>query len=119
MRRYASVTLLLLSSAPLFAGVRKDSYQMPCTALWPIVKGTVRNSGEYAVVFLDNSDMIVSFALGSGQSLRIGSAVLNPQGDTCEMQVQMHEPGAFTDDTGSFKKRVDKTLSDVLAAKKP
>jgi hypothetical protein len=34
------------------------------------------------------------------------------------MQVQVHEQ-AFVDDAGSFKKRVDKTLADMQAAKKP
>ncbi len=118
MKRPLSVGLLLwLMSAPLFAGVRKDTYPMTCSALWPAVKGTARNSGDYAVIFLSNDDMIVTFAM-SGQGLRFGSAVLNPKGDACEMQVQVPEKGAFTDDTGSFKKRVDKTLADMQAAKK-
>jgi hypothetical protein len=69
-------------------------------------------------VFLSNDDMIASFAIGVGQGFRMGSAVLNPKGDTCEMQVQVHEQ-AFVDDAGSFKKRVDKTLADMQAAKKP
>jgi hypothetical protein len=119
MKRSASVALLLLVSAPLFAGVRKDTYPMPCSALWPAVKHTARNTGDYAVVFIDNDEMIASFAIGSGQGLRFGSAVLNIKGDTCEMQVQVPEHGNLTDDTGSFKKRVDKTLADEQAAKKP
>jgi hypothetical protein len=119
MRRLVPVTLLLLMSAPLFAGVSKDTYPMACSALWPAVKGTARNSGDYAVVFLSNDDMIASFAIGSGQGLRFGSAVLNPKGDACEMQVQVPEHGNFSDDTGSFKKRVDKTLADMQAVKKP
>jgi len=119
MKRLVLVALLLLMSAPLFAGVRKDTYPMACSALWPAVKATARNSGDYAVVFLSNDEMIASFAIGSGQALRFGSAVLNPQGDACEMQVQVPERGNFTDDTGSFKKRVDKTLADMQAAKKP
>jgi hypothetical protein len=120
MRRFAQVALMLLMvGGPLFAGTRKDIYNMPCSALWPAVKGTVRNSGEYAVVFLDNTEMIASFAIGAGQQLRIGSAVLNVKGDTCELQVQMHEPGALTDDTGSFKKRVDKTLAELRSSNPP
>ena len=111
MKRFAQVALMLLMAvAPSFAGTR-DIYNMPCSALWPSVKGVARNSGEYAVVFLDSTEMIVSFALGEGKDLRIGSAVLNVQGDTCEMRVEMHAPGALTDDTSSFKKRVDKALS--------
>jgi hypothetical protein len=111
MKRFAQVALMLLmAGAPSFAGTR-DIYNMPCSALWPAVKGVTRNSGEYAVVFLDSTEMIASFALGEGKDLRIGSAVLNIQGDTCEMLVEMHSPGAITDDTYSFKKRVDKALS--------
>lgn len=111
MKRLAQVALLLMiAGAPSFAGTR-DIYKMPCSALWPAVKDVTRNSGEYAVVFLDSTEMIASFALGEGKDLRIGSAVLNVQGDTCEMRVEMHAPGALTDDTTSFKKRVDKALS--------
>ena len=111
MRRIAQVALMLLiAGAPSFAGTR-DIYKMPCSALWPAVKDVTRNSGEYAVVFLDSTEMIASFALGEGKDLRIGSAVLNTQGDTCEMRVEMHVPGALTDDPGSFKKRVDKALA--------
>ena len=119
MKRLAAMGPLLLMTAPLFAGVRKDTYPMPCSALWPAVKGTARNSGDYAVVFLDNTEMIATFAIGSGQGLRFGSAVLDSKGDACEMQVQVPEHGNFSDDTGSFKKRVDKTLADMQAAKKP
>jgi hypothetical protein len=119
MRRFAQVALMLLiAGGPSFAGTR-DIYNTPCSALWPAVKGVVRNSGEYAVVFLDSTEMIASFAIGSGKDLRIGSAVLNIKGDTCEMQVQMHEPGALTDDAGSFKKRVDKALSVLQSSNQP
>jgi hypothetical protein len=119
MTRFASVILLLLMIAsPLFAAPRKDIYAMPCSALWPAVKGTVRNSGEYAVVFIDNDEMIASFAIGVGQGFRMGSAVLNPKGDNCEMQVQIHQQ-AFVDDAGSFKKRVDDTLAASPASKQP
>jgi hypothetical protein len=119
MTRFASAALMLLMIAgPLFATTRKDTYDMTCNTLWPAVKGTVRNSGDYAVVFIDNDEMIASFAIGAGQGLRIGSAVLNPKGDTCEMQVQVHEQ-AFMDDTGSFKKCVDATLAASPSSKQP
>jgi hypothetical protein len=60
--------------------------------------------------------MIASFAIGAGQGLRIGSAVLNPKGDTCKMHVQVHAQ-AFMDDTGSFKKRADATLTASQSSK--
>jgi hypothetical protein len=111
MRRFAPVVLmLLLIAAPLFATTRKDVYPMPCSALWAAVKGTVRDSSEYAVVFIDKDEMIATFAIGVGQGFRMGSAVLNSKGDTCEMQVQVHAQ-AFVDDAGSFKKRVDEALA--------
>jgi hypothetical protein len=119
MKRLAATGLLLFISAPMLAGVRKDTYPMPCSALWPAVKGTVRNSGDYAVIFLDHNEMIATFSIGMGQGLRLGSAVLNPKGDTCEMQVQVPGHGSLTDDPASFKKRVDQTLADMQAAKKP
>lgn len=117
MRRFAPFALLLLMVAgPLVADSRRDLYPMACGRLWPAVRDTVRNSGYYAVVFLDNTEMIATFAIGSGQSLRIDSAVLNPKGDTCEMQVEPLYEGTFTNDGGDFKKRVDRALAALKAS---
>jgi len=47
VRRIAGLVLMLVMIAgPLFATTRKDIYDMPCSALRPAVKGTVRNSGS-------------------------------------------------------------------------
>jgi len=121
MRRFAAVTLMLLIGAePSFAKVRKDLYSVPCSVLWPAVKDTVRNSGNYAILLIDQTEMIASFAIGMGQSIRIDSAVLNAQGDTCEMQVQpLYEGTPFSDDGGDFKKRVDKALTQLQPSQPP
>jgi hypothetical protein len=121
MRRFAAVTLMLLIGAePSFAKVRKDLYSVPCSVLWPAVKDTVRNSGNYAILLIDQTEMIASFAIGMGQSIRIDSAVLNAQGDTCEMQVQpLYEGTPFSDDGGDFKKRVDKALAQLQPSQPP
>ena len=120
MRRFAPIALMLLIfGGPLFAGTNKVVFQMPCSALWPAVRDTVRNSGNYAVVFLDNTEMVASFAIGYGPSLRIDSAVLNVKGDACDIQVQPLYEGTFNDDAGDFKKRVDKTLAALKSSQQP
>ncbi|HKN73428.1 MAG TPA: hypothetical protein VJX30_20510 [Terriglobales bacterium] len=121
MRRFAVVTLMLLIGAgPSFAKMRKDLYSVPCSVLWPTVKDTVRNSGNYAILMIDETEMIASFAIGMGQSIRIDSAVLNAQGDTCELRVQpLYEGTPFSDDGGDFKKRVDKALTQLQPSQPP
>jgi len=118
MRRFGFVILLLLTAGgSAFASAQKDLYSMPCSALWPSVKATVRNSGYYAIVMIDNTEMAASFAIGVGQGLRIESVVLNvKEGDTCEMQVQPLYQVGFSNDGGDFKKRVDGTMTMLKSA---
>ena len=117
MKRIAPVLLMLVIVAgPLFgAQTSKQVYPMPCGTLWPSVKDTVRNSGEYAVVFLDNTEMVASFSIGYGNGFRMGSAVLNPRADGCEMQLTTFSI-ALADDAGSFRKRLDASLSRLKSS---
>jgi hypothetical protein len=120
MRRIAGmVFLILIVAASSFAKERvKDTYSVNCGVLWPAVKDSVRNSGYYAVVFLDNTEMIATFAVGSGNTLRINSAVLDAKGDACEMQLQPLYYGAlFSNDSADFKKRVDASLARLQSSK--
>jgi hypothetical protein len=117
MKRFVLGILLLLITAgsPLAQAQGKNvySYAIPCSALWLAVRDTVRNSGHYAIVLIDNNEMVASFAIGVGQGLRIESAVLNPKGETCEMQVQpLYQPGLSNDD-GDFKKRVEAAMAQL------
>ena len=113
MRRFATVTLMLLIGAgPSFAKTHKDMYSMQCSALWPAVKDALRNSGKYGILGIDNTEMTASFVIGGTLSgKRINSVVLNAKGDTCEMQVQTAYSGLVHNDEGDFKKRVDESLA--------
>jgi hypothetical protein len=122
MRRVTMMAMtLLIFAGPSFASMQKDRYSVPCSVLWPAVKDAVRNSGYYAVIVIDNTEMIASFAMGGGNTFRIDSAVLNAKGDSCEMQVQPLYEGPFSNDAGDFKKRVDKSLARLqsVATTKP
>jgi hypothetical protein len=120
MRRFVLAALMLsIVAGPLFAETQNHMFQIPCSVLWPAVRDTVRNSGNYAVVFMDNTEMTASFAIGVGQSLRIDSAVLDARGDACEMRVQPLYQGPFNNDGVDFKKRVDKTLAALKSSQQP
>ena len=117
MRRFAVGTLMLLIVAgPSFAKTHKDMYSVPCSGLWPAVKDTLRNSGKYGILGIDNTEMTASFVIGGTLGgKRINSVVLNGKGDTCEMQVQTAYSGLVHDDAGDFKKRVDASLAQLQA----
>ncbi|MGH9493982.1 MAG: hypothetical protein ACRD3B_03210 [Candidatus Sulfotelmatobacter sp.] len=93
------MTLLLLTAVgSAFADVESDNYSVSCASLWPAVKDTVRNSGFYAIVLIDNTEMAASYDIGVGQGPRIESVVLNVKGDNCEMQVQPLYQPTFAND---------------------
>ena len=114
MRRFVlTILLLLIASGLAFAEAQKEMYSVRCSTLWPAVRYTVRNSGYYAIVMIDNTEMAASFAIGIGDGLRIESVVLNAKGDTCEMQVQpLYQPG-LSNDAGDLKKRVDAAMANL------
>ena len=113
MRRITVATLMLLIVAgPSFAKTHKDLYSVSCGTLWPAVKDTLRNSGKYGILGIDNTEMTASFVIGGSLGgKRINSVVLNAKGDTCEMQVQTAFSGLAHNDEGDFKKRVDESLA--------
>src|ERR1700729_1933310 len=119
MKRIAVAGLMLVIVAgPSFAKTHKDSYPVSCSVLWPAVKDTLRNSGKYGILGIDNTEMTASFVIGGTLGgKRVNSVVLNAKGDeACEMQVQSAYSGIAHDDAGDFKKRVDESLAKQQAA---
>ena len=118
MKRNAiAVCLLLALAVPAFGKTHKDVFNMPCSTLWPAVKDTLRNSGKYGIIGIDNTEMTASFNIGGTLTgKRINSVLLNAQGENCEMQTQTAFSGLVNNDYGDFKKRVDDSLAKLKAA---
>jgi len=121
MKRFALVVLMLLIvAAPSFAKTHKDIYSVPCTTLWPAVKDTLRNSGKYGILGIENTEMTASFVIGGTLTgKRINSVVLNAKDNSCEMQVQTAFSGLANNDAGDFKKRVDSSLAKLQPQQPP
>ncbi len=117
MKRFVVVALMVLIVAgPSFAKTHKEVYTVPCTTLWPAVKDTLRNSGKYGIIGIDNEEMTASYNIGGTLApKRTNSVVLNAQGSSCEMQVQSAYSGIGNNDEGDFKKRVDASLAKLQA----
>ena len=113
MKRFLVVALLWCTAAgPAFAKTHKDMYTVQCSVLWPAVKDTLRNSGKYGIIGIDNTEMTASFNIGGTLTAkRINSVVLNAKPEGCEMQVQTAFSGLVNNDAGDFKKRVDESLA--------
>jgi len=109
--------MLLVVAGPSFAKTHKKMYSVSCGVLWPAVKDTLRNSGKYGILGIDNGEMTASFVIGGSLTgKRINSVVLNAKGDSCEMQVQTAFSGLVNNDEGDFKKRVDESLAKQQAS---
>ncbi len=114
MGRSVIAVILLALAAPAYAKTHKDSFDVPCATLWTAVKDTVRDSGKYIVVSVDEADMTASYSMGSVfTSKRVNSVSLAPQGSSCEMQTQTSFSGFVNNDARDFKTRVEKSLSKL------
>src|ERR1700722_1981106 len=115
MKRFAVTTLMVVMVAvPTFAKTHKEMYSVPCTTLWPAVKDTLRNSGKYGIIGIDNAEMTASYNIGGSLAgKRINSVVLNPNGGGCEMQTQTAFTGLAHNDAGAFKSRVEESLAKL------
>jgi hypothetical protein len=116
MKRTVLLVLLLSTPLSLFASTHKDIYNVPCNELWRALKDTLRNSGKYGILGIDNQEMTASYNMGGNlMAKRTNSAVLNSKdnGASCEMQVQSAYSGAFNNDAGDLKKRVDASLAKL------
>jgi hypothetical protein len=118
MKRFAVAALMvLIVAAPSFAKTHSEMYSIPCTSLWPAVKDTLRNSGKYGIISIDNEDLTASFNIGGTLTgKRTNSVMLNTKPAGCEMQVQTAFSGIGNNDEGDFKKRVDASLAKLQAA---
>jgi hypothetical protein len=118
MKRFAVAALMvLIVAAPSFAKTHKETYSVPCTTLWPAVKDTLRNSGKYGIISIDNEDSTASFNIGGTLTgKRVNSVVLNTKPEGCEMQVQTAFSGLVNNDEADFKKRVDASLEKLKSA---
>ena len=115
------VWILLVSflSVPAFASTHKDTYNIPCGELWRAVKDTLKNSGKYGIIGIDNEEMTASYNMGGNlMAKRTNSAMLNSKdnGASCELQVQTAYSGLGNNDAGDFKKRVDDSLAKLKNA---
>lgn len=92
-------------------------FEVPCATLWPAVKDTLRNSGKYGIIGIDNQEMTASYNIGGYMGgKRTNSLVLNPKGNQCELQVQTSYSGLAHNDEGDLKDRIEKSLKKLEAS---
>jgi hypothetical protein len=119
VKRIVILILLLSFGVPAFASTHKDMYNVPCSELWRALKDTLRNSGKYGIIGIDNEEMTASYNMGGNLTgKRTNSAVLNSKdnGASCELQVQTAYSGLANNDAGDLKKRVDESLAKLKNA---
>jgi hypothetical protein len=119
MKRFVFVLPLVILAIPVFAKTHSDIFDVSCSVLWPAVKDTLRNSGKYGIIGIDNSEMTASYNIGGALTgKRINSLVLNSKGkNSCEMQVQTSFSGLVNNAESDLKKRVTASLEKLKVAK--
>ena len=122
MKRIVISILLFSLAVPAVASTHKDMYNVSCVELWRAVKDTLRNSGKYGIIAIDNEEMTASYNMGGNlMAKRTNSAVLNNKdnGASCELQIQTAYSGLGNNDAGDFKKRVDESLAKLKSVPLP
>jgi hypothetical protein len=116
MKRLVILILLATFAAPAFAATHRDMYKVSCDELWRALKDTLKNSGKYGIIAIDNEEMTASYNMGGTlKEKRTNSAVLNRKenGKACELQIQSAYSGALSNDAGDLRKRVDESLAKL------
>ena len=118
MKACVLALLLIAVTVPALGKTHKDVFDVPCSQLWPAVKDTLRNSGKYGIISIDNGEMTASYNIGGNLTgKRMNTLLLNSQGDnSCEMQIQTAFSGIANNDEGDMKKRVTASLAKLKAA---
>jgi len=122
MLKSFTVALIIVTIAlPALGKTHSDMYPVGCTELWAAVKDTLRNSGKYGIIGIDNNEKTASYNIGGYLGgKRINSIILNSKGaSSCEMVTQTAFSGLAHNDAGDFKKRVEESLAKLKAAKPP
>lgn len=113
MKRFVLLVMLLTLAVPALASTHRDNFNVSCNELWRALKDTLRNSGKYGIIAIDNAEMTASYNMGGNiMAKRTNSAVLNSKdnGASCELQIQTAYSGLVNDDAGDLKKRVNESL---------
>ena len=101
-------------TVPALAKTHDFDYPMACSALWPAVKDTLRTSGKYGIIGIDNGEMTASYNIGGALTgKRTNSLVLNTKGAGCDLQVQTSYSGLTNNDAADLKKRIDESLTKL------
>jgi hypothetical protein len=117
VRQMIVAFLVTAAALPAVAKTHKDDYTVPCSTLWQAVRDTVRNSGKYGIISINDEEMTASYNIGGNLTgKRTNTVLLNPQGSGCEMQVQTAFSGLANNDASDFKKRVDDSLAKLQPA---
>jgi hypothetical protein len=115
----------LVLALPMLGETYKDTYQVPCSDLWPAVKDALSNPANYTIVKNDDGKMTSTFKVKHQIHVTItetllqrnNKATLVSKGTSCEMQNVSNYSGVEHDDRGDFKKRVDESLAKLKAEK--
>jgi hypothetical protein len=114
MKRIFVLFLMFAFALPTYASTHKEQFNVSCKVLWAAVKDTLKNSGKYGIIGIDNEEMTASYNIGGNLTgKRQNSAVLNSTngGAGCELQIQTAYSGLVNNDAGDFRKRVDESLA--------
>lgn len=117
MTRSLFFILLCALALPSFAKPPADKHPTSCEELWPAVTQTLGDLGNYKVIALDNEQMKANFIIVGALFSQMDLVELKPRNGGCDLQLKIGFTG--NDDEAAFRKRVNRALKKLYAAKPP
>jgi uncharacterized protein (DUF1330 family) len=90
-----------------------EVFDVTCNMLWTALKDTLKSSGRYEIIQIDDSDMMAIYDMGSKERDRMDDAILRPEDNRCSMEITEapHQYRLGVNDTKSLSQRVHAALS--------
>jgi hypothetical protein len=111
MIRGASVLLAVSLCLPAYAANTSSVFDVPCATLWPVVSDTIRNSGKYEPISIDDTGMTAAYKVGTAWSHANDVVVLKANGTGCQLVVDAPYRGLAYNDARDITERVKRGLA--------
>lgn len=110
------VFFLLFSSIQVFAKSH-DIFPVSCDVLWAAVMDTLGNPNDFNILVVDEAGQKASFVVVGETTPYKDMVALAAQDGGCAMKLTIFQVGADNSDERGFRKRLNKSLAKLQAAK--
>ena len=119
MRKLVLTAILMLVSVAPALAKSADVYPVSCDALWPAVKLTLNNQGNYSILSINDLRHQAVFVSVDSASQAAQRLQLKAVGDGCTADDRITQSAPDSSDWEQFQHRLAKSLTNLQAENSP